>query len=408
MDATRALAVPGCALGLLLSWGCETPGTRSNALSVAPDPQAGARTAAVVEFPATQPVAAASHAKEPESEIAAWAERLAEQRARRSAERAANPEAATNDVESLSSDPVADAQLVHDAIYPVEPEPAAATSAAPAMPPAASVQPTPAPAEKLAAPVVNGAVVSTASLTPPASAAPSANAATAGAGDLDRALAALLSGPADTSFRKQLDRRILQVLAGNVSGAREPIELASSEQQAMATKLIDMLLAIREGGGGEPSAEIKRVLEHVDGLRESLTQHTPITISALEVCRAVRGFGQYERIDAALPAGRELEVVLYCELRDFASANEADGAHRSEFSLRTQLLSRSGDVLLDLEDPNIVDRCRTRRRDCFIPRLLRLPDTLSPGEYVVKVTVTDKITRTVAQRSASLRLSASD
>ena len=74
------------------------------------------------------------------------------------------------------------------------------------------------------------------------------------------------------------------------------------------------------------------------------------------------------------------------------------------FSMRTTILNRAGDVVLELADDHVPDVCRTRRQDCFIPRLVRLPATLSPGQYVVKVTIVDKIGEKVAEKRATFRI----
>ena len=44
------------------------------------------------------------------------------------------------------------------------------------------------------------------------------------------------------------------------------------------------------------------------------------------------------------------------------------------------------------EEPEIVDRCRRRRKDFFIAQRIALPPTLSAGDYVLKVLVEDKLT----------------
>ena len=101
------------------------------------------------------------------------------------------------------------------------------------------------------------------------------------------------------------------------------------------------------------------------------------------------------------------EFVVYCELQDFVSKQGEDGLYQASFDLRTQILNRGGEVVLELEDRDIVDRCRQPRRDCFIPRLVWLPATLSPGEYVVKISVTDKLGEKMAENRATFRVVAS-
>ena len=74
--------------------------------------------------------------------------------------------------------------------------------------------------------------------------------------------------------------------------------------------------------------------------------------------------------------------------------------------MTTTILNRTGDAVLEIKDPEIVDRCRNRRHDCFIPRLVRLPATLPPGQYVAKVTVVDKLGQKLAENRATFHLAA--
>jgi len=214
-----------------------------------------------------------------------------------------------------------------------------------------------------------------------------------------------LARPTDPTFRDQLDRRLLQVLAGKYEDARQPLELVSNEQQQMARQLIEAVVAIREGHGGDPGAEANRVLAQIKKLEESLVPLTDLRIPKLALTRVVRGYGRYEAFEPPhFLTGRENEFVVYCEVESFLSRLKDDGRYESQFSMRTAILNRAGDVVLDINDAHIADECRTRRHDCFIPRLVRLPATLSPGEYVVKVTIIDKIGKKVAEKRTTFRI----
>lgn len=209
----------------------------------------------------------------------------------------------------------------------------------------------------------------------------------------------------DADFRRQLDRRVLQAMSGEYERAREPINPAPAEQQRLASAFIEALIAMREAHGGQPDMESHEILDRMAGLREELERASELSIQRMAICRAVRGFGQYDEISPpTFLAGRESEIVAYCELRDFASESLKDGQFESRFSMTITLLSASGDVALEMKDEGIVDRCRARRRDCFIPRLVRIPASLSPGDYVIKATVVDTIRNKVAQQTTPLKL----
>jgi hypothetical protein len=214
-----------------------------------------------------------------------------------------------------------------------------------------------------------------------------------------------LSRPADPSFRSQIDQRIVQVLAGKYEDARRPLDVVSDEQQQMASHFVEALIAIREAHAGEPAVAAERVLAQLEQLEDSLLPLSDLRIPRLALARAVRGFGRYEAFEPPeFLAGRENEFVVYCEIANFESRLRDDGRYESQFSMRTAVLGRNGDLILEINDEHIADECRTRRRDCFIPRLVRLPATLSPGEYVIKVTIIDRIGQKVAEKRATFRI----
>lgn len=211
---------------------------------------------------------------------------------------------------------------------------------------------------------------------------------------------------ADGSFREQLDLRVLWVVAGEYERAREPLAMASEAQQELATGFIDALIAIREGNLlGDEAAAATQAVRRLAKLQEALRRVSDLSLSPLKICSAVRGFGQYDLIEPAqFRTGGNAEFVLYCELRDFVSEQREDGYYYTTFDMTTTILNRAGDVVLEIKDPDIVDRCRNRRQDCFIPRLVRLPTSLSPGQYVAKVAIVDKLGQKVAENRGSFQM----
>lgn len=213
-----------------------------------------------------------------------------------------------------------------------------------------------------------------------------------------------LAQPGDASFREQLDRKMLLVMKGDYEKAREPFVLASPAQQEMGRRLLESLIAVRDGHGGDPSGAAADVLAQVGKLRDSLVMVSDLSLPTFSICRAVRGFGQYDPIEPAkFVAGRENQFVAYCEIRDFASEQRDDG-FASNFSMKVAILDRTGDEVHQLSTDDIVDKCRTRRSDCFLSPVVRLPATLSPGEYVARITIQDKIGKKAAEKVATFRV----
>lgn len=224
-----------------------------------------------------------------------------------------------------------------------------------------------------------------------------------------REFVAQLPPPPDDEapFADHLDRRILLALAGEYDQAREPLPMASHEQAEIATRFVDSLIAIREGHLGDPTGAATSALREIEKLADSLRQISDLSVGTLEICREVRAFGQYSTIQPReFRTGSPAEFVLYCEVSDFTTKRLDDGQVEARFELTTTILDHGGGEIMRFEDRDLIDRCRTRRRDCFIPRLIRLPATLSPGEYVAKVTLVDKLGDKVVERQTDFRITA--
>ncbi|MBL8878649.1 MAG: hypothetical protein JNG88_05965 [Phycisphaerales bacterium] len=221
-------------------------------------------------------------------------------------------------------------------------------------------------------------------------------------------VAQLTASPADDApFSEQLDFRILMALAGEVERAREPLPMASREQAEISARYIESLIAIREGHLGDPTAAATAALREIDRLADALRQSSNPSVPVLEICREVRAFGQYSPIvPREFRTGSPAEFVLYCEVRDFMTRKIDDGQLEARFELTTTIFDNSGGEVLRFEDRDLIDRCRTRRRDCFIPRLIRLPATLAPGPYVAKITLVDKLGDKVVEAKTDFRITA--
>jgi hypothetical protein len=212
-------------------------------------------------------------------------------------------------------------------------------------------------------------------------------------------------GAEESSFRRQLDRRLMQAVAGDYEAARAPLTMVSDEQHAMAGRFVEALIAIREAHDGDASVTLTRVLDELDRLANDLRPLSDLQIPALTICQEIRGFGDYTPIQPPhFMAGLESEFVLYCEVRNFVTQQEEDGLYVARFELRTAILDDGGQIVLEIRDADVVDRCRQQRQDCFIPRLVRLPATLPAGDYVAKVTVVDRLGDKLAESRVTFRV----
>ena len=209
----------------------------------------------------------------------------------------------------------------------------------------------------------------------------------------------------DASFRAQLDARIMRIVAGDDAGARAPLQLVTNEQQELASRFVESLIAIRQVHIGNLTEGTGKALGQLEPLVEQLSAASDLALPRLVLCRKVVSFGNYVPFEPAdFVAGNPVAFATYCEVRNLVSALREDKLYHTDLSLSTQVLTRDGQTLLTLDDPSVSDACRSRRRDFFVAREVRLPATTAAGEYVVKVTVRDKLGQKVAESRATFRV----
>ena len=124
-------------------------------------------------------------------------------------------------------------------------------------------------------------------------------------------------------------------------------------------------------------------------------------ISDLRICRRVLGFGRTEGLGAeAVVAGKT--VLLYCELEGVRDEEVTDGV-RSRLASTVAILPESGGEPVWSFDLGVAeDHCRRRRRDFFVNYRVKIPESLAPGAYRVRLVQSDLLAGTSASRSVPL------
>lgn len=220
---------------------------------------------------------------------------------------------------------------------------------------------------------------------------------------LDRAIelldAELKREPAADRFLPELARlRLLQAAAGREaadtagwpSGDLPLARFWTSELAAVQT-----MLGAKEGAqAGASWAEARR---HLNDAAASLAEAAPLEVRHLAFCRAVRSFGSIEPFESQeFDAGQR--VLLYAEIENFRTQQTADGYYTS---LRSsyEIVDASGRQVMGRESTATEDYCQRPRRDYFIGCDFRLPGSLRPGQYALRLTVEDLKTGKSGQAS---------
>lgn len=183
------------------------------------------------------------------------------------------------------------------------------------------------------------------------------------------------------------------VVAGEAPAANAYPSLALDDQRyaiAVVQGLRDSLASLRKS---QPTPDaVPSLLLMADRLRAL----APLEIARIGLCMRVEAFGVYEPIESALPANRDTNVVLYCELAGFHSRQADRGMYETRVNQTVSIADAAGKVLWTDADHSFVDICRSRRRDFYVARIVRIPASLPPGEHVMNVAMTDQYSRELA------------
>lgn len=132
-----------------------------------------------------------------------------------------------------------------------------------------------------------------------------------------------------------------------------------------------------------------------------LEDRTPFSIADLQVCTKVSGFGDYEPIEPpARRAGQQ--VVLYAEIDGFRREPAGD-RFRTRISGQVEFIPDGATAPAWSESLGTgAEVCRRRRSDLFFSYLFRIPKTLPPGRYNVRLTEHDLVADRTASRDVPL------
>lgn len=198
---------------------------------------------------------------------------------------------------------------------------------------------------------------------------------------------AVAKGDFDSQWRLRLT---LLAMARDSDAADISDELPFQTRRVMAA-LVDAVVAARRAAR-DPYMIEKDMIDRVNDLRLVLSELAAPMIPTVSLCRRVTTFGVYEPMkpDAFL-AGHTTHTIVYCEIENFKSEATDDGSYRTVLASRLEVFSAAGQSMWVREEPEVEDVCRRRRADFFLAQRVSLPPTLPAGDYVLKVTITDKL-----------------
>ncbi|MEI8020570.1 MAG: hypothetical protein WCH39_20370, partial [Schlesneria sp.] len=123
-----------------------------------------------------------------------------------------------------------------------------------------------------------------------------------------------------------------------------------------------------------------------------MREQSALSIKNMTFCRKISYFGNYDRFPRnEFTPGHE--VLLYTEIENFISAPTVDGEYRTSLKSLIEITDSKGKIVWTKGFPSTEDFCRSPRRDYFHNYQFYIPEDLSTGAYVLKLTIVDELSR---------------
>lgn len=320
-------------------------------------------------------------------------------------------------------EPVGQQPMANAAPPPLAARPA--TANAPAVQPLTPVQPAPGQTNPIAPPVAQPPATPRVELSDvrPAANAPTAAPPTEPLAAPNQPIAARSDRPADSlagliqqleqqvsanprQLDDQLRLRLLYMATGAEEKAAGAIQGVDPVQSDMLAAVFRVLAGVRKAisnpiEGGPPAVAA------LDELRRIVGQQTPVMVTRMALVTRVNSFGDYEAVQPPkFRTGQPVHVFLYTEIANFRSEPTPENRLRTLLSEKVEIFDASGKIIWQRAEPQIEDRALSPRRDFFMTMEIQLPETTPAGEYILKVTVEDKLASTTDQQRLTFSIAA--
>lgn len=193
-------------------------------------------------------------------------------------------------------------------------------------------------------------------------------------------------------------RQLALLEAVQAGGDSESVLKAVADGSADSTfkELVGLTSAYRASDPDRTVEQLRRV-ENELRTRSSVSIHSPA------FCTKVVGFGNYEPVkNHVFVRGRP--ALLYFEVRDFVCRPTKGGRYEYHLACQLTLLDRAGRTAGKLFNSDRAFFARSRLRDCHWPITFMMPRDIFAGDYVLKITLTDRLKNQVAEERVALKV----
>ena len=189
--------------------------------------------------------------------------------------------------------------------------------------------------------------------------------------------------------KRQWQLILLQLAAGHYQSTANVSSSLTEDSRTLINNSVRSMEAISHLLN-DPLADADEALKAVENLRQILQKGAALQIPTIALCTRVARFGLYDEMPADfLRPYQANRIILYCEIKNFTSEHEESGQYHTLLTARFELFTSDGRSLWQHEENKLEDYSRKPREDFFLSQIITLPPGMAPGDYVLKVTITD-------------------
>jgi hypothetical protein len=203
--------------------------------------------------------------------------------------------------------------------------------------------------------------------------------------------------------RFQVYSRLLYAMAGERDRALAPIEgMTPPERRFWRSYVYAFDRYLDHENAKRPATRAAQTTVAIKESLDALAEQADLELSDPIFCKAVHSFGNYEEFDRyEFKAGDG--VVVYWEVKQFSSVDSAEG-YRTRMKAEFEIIDSQGNRRHRFEQRFKDDVCKRKRTDYFNVVVFEWPGDLTPGDYSLRVTVTDLASQKIAEKKGSFRI----
>ena len=194
-------------------------------------------------------------------------------------------------------------------------------------------------------------------------------------------------------------RRQLAVLKALEAGGDSETVLKAVADGSADSTFKELVTLTSDYQAGDPDKTMT-ALRH---LEDQLRERSSVSIHSPTFCSKVVGFGNYDAVRTPVFL-RGAPALIYFEVADFVCRKSKGEQFEYHLACQLTLLDTTGHSVGKVFNSDRAFHSKSQLRDCHWPITFVLPKTVQPGEYVLKITVTDRLKNQVAEERASLTL----